>query len=225
MDRTRWTWIELACTIALPTIVLVFGGPALGPLGTLVVALAFPFGFALASIVREGRPSALSLLSLVSVLLTGGVGLLELDPGWFAVKEAAIPVLLGAVIAASAQTRACAVGVVLDRVLDSERTAAALARTGAGATYAAVTRRATWALGGLTALSGGASFALARWMVVAPSGTEAFNAQLGGYTLWSFLGVSLPVMALSVWVLHRALTDLERALGEPLDGLLRVGVS
>ncbi|MEZ4240245.1 MAG: VC0807 family protein [Myxococcota bacterium] len=223
MDRTRWTWIELACTVGAPTIVLIFGTRHLGPVLALIVALAFPLGFAVASLVREGKPSALSVLSLVSVLLTGGVGLLALDPRWFALKEALIPAAFGVVIIGSAQTRSSAVGVVLDRLLDPERTAAALARSGGGRRYDEVTRNATRVLGLLTIASGVASFVLARWMVSAPAGTEAFNGQLGSYTFWSFVVVSLPVMGLSFLLLQRALTALEAALGEPLDGLLRAG--
>ncbi len=34
-------------------------------------------------------------LGLISVLLTGGIGLLELDPQWLAIKEAAIPGIIG----------------------------------------------------------------------------------------------------------------------------------
>lgn len=207
--------------MAIPTVVLLFGSSSLGPKLALGVALAPPLGFAVASMVREGRPSGLSLLSLASVLLTGGVGVLELDARWFAAKEALLPTLFGLGIAASAATRYCVVNVLLGRVLDPERVAQALARSGAAGRYVAVTRRATVELGVVTVLSGVASFALARMLVDAPTGSEAFNEQLGGYTLWSFLGVTLPVMALSVWVLQRALNGLQDAFGEPIDHLLR----
>jgi hypothetical protein len=35
------------------------------------------------------------MLGFVSVLLTGGIGLLQLDPKWIAVKEAAVPAVIG----------------------------------------------------------------------------------------------------------------------------------
>lgn len=221
MSDRLWTWIEIACTVVVPTALLVFGGGWFSPKVGLVVALAFPLGFAVASLAREGRPSGLAVLSLVSVVVSGGVGLLELDTRWFAYKEAVIPVLFGLVFAATAATPRPAVGLVLERVLDPERTVRALDRTGQADRYAALARRATVELAAVTAASGLASCGLARWMVVAPAGTEAFSQELGRYTGASFVVVTVPVMAASVWVLMRAMRQLEDALGEPIDGLLR----
>ena len=170
--------------------------------------------------VREGRPSALSMVSLVSVTLSGGVGLLALDPRWFAVKEAAVPALLGLAMMASSGTRFAVVSVILDRILDPERTRAALERTGGGPAFARVTRRATIEMGLVMVGSGIASFLLARWLVVSPAGTDAFAAELGRYTFVSFPAVTVPVLLGSAWVLHRALQGLEAAAGR-LEDLLR----
>jgi hypothetical protein len=45
------------------------------------------------------------VLGLVSILLTGGIGLLQLDTRWLAVKEAAIPGLIGLAVLMSTRTR------------------------------------------------------------------------------------------------------------------------
>ncbi len=41
------------------------------------------------------------ILGIVSVLLTGGIGVLELDTQWLAVKEALIPGIIGVVVLGS----------------------------------------------------------------------------------------------------------------------------
>ncbi|MEQ1504242.1 MAG: VC0807 family protein [Myxococcota bacterium] len=217
----RAAWIELGCTVVAPTVVLLFGGAWLGPKLAVAVAVAFPLGFAAMAIARDGRPTALAALSLASVVITGGIGLLDVDPRWFAVKEAAIPVAIGALMVATASTPWSAIGVVLDRVLDPERMQSAFDRAGGRAGYDAVTHRATIELGAVTIASGAASFAMARWMVTAASGTDLFSTQLGSYTGWSFVAVTLPVLGLSVWVLRRALERLEYALGVPVEDLIR----
>lgn len=221
MSDSRWAWLELACTVAAPVLVLSFGTSTLGPTGALVVALVFPFGFALAAVAREGRPSALSAMSLASVVLTGGIGLLELPPAWFAVKEAAVPAAFGLGIAATAATRYDVVGVLLDRLIDPERLTAAVTRAEQRHALVRATRRGTIELGAVTALSGVASGLFAAWWVHAPPGTEAFTSELAAYTGWSFPAVTLPSMALSAVVLRRVLAGLEAAAGRPFDELLR----
>ncbi len=69
----------------------------------LILALAFPIGWGLYELVRFKITNYIALLGLVSVLLTGGIGLLKLDAQWLAVKEAAIPALLGIAVLISAR--------------------------------------------------------------------------------------------------------------------------
>src|SRR5690606_28094623 len=47
----------------------------------------------------------IAVLGVVSVFLTGGIGLLQLDPQWLAVKEAAVPGVIGLAVLFSTRTR------------------------------------------------------------------------------------------------------------------------
>lgn len=69
------------------------------------MALAFPLGWGLFEGLRYRKFNFIALLGLISVLLTGGIGLLRLDPQWLAVKEAAIPGLIGLAVLVSTRTR------------------------------------------------------------------------------------------------------------------------
>ncbi|MFW8363306.1 VC0807 family protein, partial [Klebsiella pneumoniae] len=67
--------------------------------------LAFPLGWGLLELVRNRKLNWIALLGLVSVLLTGGIGLLKLDTQWLAIKEAAVPGVLGLAVLISTRTR------------------------------------------------------------------------------------------------------------------------
>src|SRR5687767_13301094 len=114
MSEGRRVYVELACTVAIPAAVMILlaGPDRLGPAGALVVGLAFPLGYALWSAWRDGKVSALAGIAIVSVLLSGGIGLLELPARWFAIKEALLPAVLGAAVCATARTRFAIVPVV-----------------------------------------------------------------------------------------------------------------
>ena len=61
----------------------------------LLVALSFPVGYGMYCFIREGKVSFISLLGILNTLFTGGFALLKLEGIWFAIKEAAFPLLLG----------------------------------------------------------------------------------------------------------------------------------
>lgn len=83
--------IDLLVSILIPSIILMkLSGPQeLGASGALIIALAFPLGWGMFELLKYRKFNFIALLGLISVLLTGGIGLLQLDPQWLAVKEAA----------------------------------------------------------------------------------------------------------------------------------------
>jgi hypothetical protein len=221
MSDSQWMWMEIACTVVIPTAAMWFGPDLFGPGAALIFALLFPLMFGLANWRREGKVSVLSALSMGSVLLTGVVGLMSFDARWFALKEALIPALMGAVLVSTARTRYAVVPALLERVLDRDKLQGALVDPAARAAFEGVATRATLELGVVMAASGILSLVLARWVVTAPSGSELFVEQLGTYTVWSFPAVTLPVLLATGLVLRRALEGLERAAAVPLDQLLK----
>ncbi|MFY8088969.1 MAG: VC0807 family protein, partial [Rubrivivax sp.] len=106
-DKKPNPLLEIAITIIVPAVVLMklSGADSLGPLRALLLVLAFPLGWGLWDGFRRHKLNWLAVLGVVSTLLTGGIGLLALDAKWLAVKEAAVPSLIGVVILGSIWTR------------------------------------------------------------------------------------------------------------------------
>lgn len=145
--------LELLISLIIPSIILMKLSDAekLGAAGALLLALAFPLAWGARALLRERKLNLFAALGVVSILLTGGIGLLQLDTQWLAVKEAAIPGLLGLAVAISAHTRYPLVRVLLftPALLDVERIQSALDQRGNRATFEARLRTATWMLAGL----------------------------------------------------------------------------
>jgi hypothetical protein len=219
----REVFVELVVTVVIPALVLtLLSGPErLGPSWGLVLALLAPIGWGVAGIVRRGRVSGLAVLALFSVLLTGGVGLFELEPGWIAVKEATLPCVIGVGTMLSAKTRWAVMPTVLEVVLDEERVDAALGSDDKRLQWQRALQRGTVWVGALFFVSAFGNYALARWLVVSPAGTTAFNEELGRLTALSFPVLMLPMMAGMAWVLKGVLDRLEALTGEEVDALLR----
>lgn len=215
--------LDLGMNVAAPTIVLTFlsGGAMLGPVGGIVTALAFPIVHSVVTVIRSRTISPLAALALVSVLLTGGIGLLEISVRWFAWKEAAFPAVLGVAAAASVHTRWPAIPVLLRPLLDQEKVSALLAERGEAPGWVADQRRATRQLGAVMLATAAGTFAFARFMVTSPTGSEAFAAELGRYTGLSLPVLGVPSTVLAALVLRSLLLSMERRTGVDVEDLLK----
>lgn len=214
--------VEIAVTIVAPSLVLMYGTPHLGPVAALVVALAFPVVWGVREGLRRRKVNWLAVVGIVSTLLTGGIGLMQLPTAWLAVKEASVSALIGIVVAGSAWTgRPLIRALVFDAALvDTRRLDQQLAQRGTAPAFDAVLRRATLLMAGTFFFSAAANFVLTRAVVTSAAGTPAFNAELGRLTLLSYPLIALPSMlmlAAVVWWLGR---ELKRLSGLGFSDLL-----
>lgn len=206
---------EILVAIVIPAVILMkWSGPEhLGALPALLLALAFPLGWGGYDLVRQRRLNLIATLGFASTLLTGGIGLLQLDAAWLAVKEAAVPGLIGVAVIGSLRTRYPLIRTLLfnPSVVDVVRVQAGLAERGVEAEFDARLRRATWMLGGTFFFSAGMNYLLATSLVTSPAGTAAFNEELGRMTLLSYPVIALPstvMMMVVLFYLARAIREL-----------------
>lgn len=224
MNQSRSPLLEIAVTLLIPSLILMqLSKPEyLGAAGALVVALTFPIGWGVHELAKSHRFSLFAGLGVVSLLLTGGIGLLELDTRWLAVKEAAVPGVLGLIVAGSALSRYPLVRVLLytPMLLDTARIDAALAERGNQAAFEARLRTATWMLAGSFAFSAVMNYVLATWIVTSPAGTAAFNEELGRLTLLSYPMIAVPAMLIMLAVLYYLGRGVRRLAGLGLGDVL-----
>ena len=214
-ERQENPFLSLGINIALPAIILMklSGDEWLGPVWGLIVALAFPLTYGVYDLVRHQRWNFISVLGVVSILLTGGIGLLQLDPDWIAVKEAAVPAVIGIAVVVSLKTRFPIVRSLLynDRIIDVDRVEAELVNHGNEAAFERSLVTASWLLASSFFLSATLNYVLAKTIVRSPPGTTEFNEELGRMTALSYPVIVLPsmaVMLVALWYLFRSIRRL-----------------
>ncbi len=224
MQRQSRPLTDLLLSIIIPSIVLMnfSGDEDLGPRMALVVALAFPLGLGLYELIRYRVTNYIALLGLVSVLLTGGIGLLELDPKWLAVKEAAIPAIIGIVFFASAKLGYPLIKTLLYNrtVLNIDKISQLLQERGQVEAFDKHLSTATYLLSATFFFSATVNYLLATWIVTSPAGSEAFNEELGRLTLLSYPAIALPCMLMMVAILYMLVRGIQRFTGLRLEEAL-----
>jgi intracellular septation protein A len=217
--------IELLITLVVPSFILMkLSGPKdLGTLNALLLALAFPLFWGAWSLLRERKVNMLAVLGLCSILLTGGIGVLQLDPKWLAVKEAAIPGLIGLAVVVSAFTGKPLVRRLLlsPMLMNVERIQRNLQQRGTSVAFETRLKFATWMLGGSFLFSSVMNYFLATWVVTSPAGTQAFNEELGRMNLLSYPVIALPSMLIMLAVFYYLTRTLNQLAGLKLTEALR----
>ncbi len=219
--------LNLACSLVLPTLILTkASGPEwLGPRLGLVVALAFPIGYGLWDYSRRRQANFITLVGLASVLLSGSMGLLEIDAFWFAIKEAAMPALIGSAVFLTAHTRRPLVHSLLynDQIVATDRVDEALQRRGTRPAFDQLLRQTSYGLAATFFASALGNFFMARYLVRSAPGTEAFNQELGRMNFIGNLSLMVPAILMMMFLLFRLLKGLERLTGLTQDDLLAAG--
>jgi hypothetical protein len=212
---------DLLLTVILPSLVLesLSKPERLGPAWALVLALLMPLGFGVYCFVKKRGLNIFSVLGLVAVIVTGGIGLLNLDPLWFALKEAAFPVFLGLAFPLSFYWKKPLVNELLlnPQVINQGLLNASLDTEFKRGAMNNLLGRASWALAGTMLLSAVANALLVLYFLEGKNpGSEAYIQAIGRQNWVGFIVIGLPMvgvtMALLFWLLARIqrLTGLER---------------
>lgn len=212
-------WLNLGFNAVAPALVLSFLSDShrLGPTLALVLALAFPLGYGIWDLRQRRTWNLFSVIGVVGTLFTGGLGLLKMSGFWFAVKEAAVPVVLGAAMPLSLRTSQPLVRTLLynDQVLNTARIQQALVERNNLRHFDALMAWASWVLGLTLLASAVVNFGLAWWLLPDQSGTDEFNRQLAKLQFWSWPGTFIPTSVGMFLALFRLLKGLEELTGLP----------
>lgn len=198
--------VELIFNIVIPSLILMklSSEHYLGTVNALLLALAFPLGWGLFDLLRNRKFNFISSLGLISILLTGSIGLLHLNAQWFAVKEAAIPGLIGIAVLVSTRTRYPLIKTVLysPTVIDVDKVDQHLIARGNTKAFEQRLQKATYLLSATFFFSSTMNYIMAKWIVTSPAGSEAFNEELGRMTLLSYPMIAVPSLLMMMAVLY-----------------------
>lgn len=215
---------NLAFNIVIPVIILskFSGAEDLGPAWSIVVALSFPISYGLWDLKQSGKVNAFSILGIVSVFLTGGMSLLELDPQYIAIKEAAVPAIIGIAVLITQRTKYPIIKVFIlnEQIIKTEKLYSLLSEKNATERFERILARSSYIVVGSFALSSVLNYVLAKVILVSPPGTTAFTEELGKMTALSYPVIALPsmtVMMVAIWYLF---SQIGKLTGESIENFI-----
>jgi hypothetical protein len=221
--------IDLLVSLVIPSVILMkfSGDENLGATTALIVALAFPLGWGLFELARYKHFNFIALLGLISVILTGGIGLLKLDPQWLAIKEAAIPGLIGMGVLLSTYTRYPLIRTLFynPKIFNVEIIRQRLEESGNSRAFDTRLNNVTYLLSGTFLFSSAMNYILAKMVVTSPAGSAAFNEELGQMTLLSYPVITIPAMLMMMSIFYYLWRTINGLTGLKLEEVLAISES
>ncbi|GEA11778.1 MFS transporter [Alteromonas sp. KUL49] len=212
---------NLVFNIIIPVLLMSYASSEdyLGPAWSIVAALSFPLGYGLWDLKQSGKVNGFSVLGIISVLLTGGISLLKLPAEYIAIKEAAIPAIIGiAVLVTQFTDRPLVKALILnDQMINWPKLNEALAAHNAEILFKKKVAVSSYIVAGSFFLSSTLNYILAKVILVSEPGTTEYTEELGRMTALSYPVIVIPSMILLIGALWYLFVQIKRLTGQDLD--------
>ena len=220
--------LNLLLNVLLPVTILSYcskkeGWYSVGPKWALIIAVALPIGYQIYDWFQRRKRNLFSIIDMIIVLITGGLGLLELGAQEFALKEAAIPCILGGLfIYTHLKGKPLAKSLLLNTdLIDVAKVERLVAENQQEPAFAKLMWQTTLTMAGSFLLSGVMNYGLALYFLNGTiRGSDAYTAAIGKITGWGFVVIGLPMMAFLVIAFLRLIKGLQQLTGLTQDEIM-----
>jgi len=221
--------LNILFNIVIPILILNKGSKVLGSVWGLIIALAFPLSYGIYDHIKRKKTNAISVLGLLNVGITGSLALLQLHGIWFAIKEAAFPLLVGVFVFGSAFSKNPFISTLFlnPQLIDVDKLKGRLAEKHTEGEFHQLLKKSTLWISLSFVFSAICNFVLAVRIfgpIDARLDSEAqsliLNEQIAQMTTWSMAVIVLPSIIFLVGIFLYLTKGMQRLSGLTEDELL-----
>ena len=204
----------------------------IGPLWGMVLAVAFPIIYGIYDLVSKQKINGFSVLGVVSIFLTGGITLYVWNTDGsvkenaailFAIKESAIPLILGMSVLISQWTPKPLIRIFLytPELFNIQRIEDCIKEKNEFENYKKLLRSTTFIIANSFFLSAVLNYSLAiHFLQGSEQSRVAYNEAIGKLTGWGFLVIGGPCLIVSGIAVWRLIKTLEKIAGLDLEEMM-----
>jgi hypothetical protein len=214
-------FLQLMLNFVLPFIILTrFSSEEyLGPIGAMLIALAFPIALEIANIYKRRKFSLVSIIAIVGILTTGAISLLGLSEGWLAVRRSVSYLAVPLLLVFSQVLKRPLIELALPHIIQMEKIHGAAKQRGTLGTLKKHIHFTSYLVSALFLAIAAASYILTRVIIKSPPGTVSFNEEYARLRLLSLPYTTLPLLVGIVVIIMYLLAMISRDTGLEPDEL------
>jgi hypothetical protein len=187
----------------------------------LLLALLFPLAYFFYDLVIRGKRNMISILGFFGILVTGVVGIMQLPSQWIAVKDAAIPLVIGLAILISLKTKYPLIKKVFynEEIIDTEKVNAALTERDAHAAFERVFVVSTYWMFLSFLISSVLHYFVALHFLKSAIPT---NEEIGQLMAWKYPFIVLPLTVIMMVIVFYIFNRIAKITGLKLEEMVIV---
>jgi intracellular septation protein A len=189
------------------------GESKLGPIKAMLLALAFPVVYELRSIYVRHKVSALSLLSIGGIFVTGAISLLGLSEDWLAIRRSLPYFAISLALLVSMAIHHPLIDMLLSRVIHMDKARQAANKKSTVKKLNDAIRNAGFALAVMFIFIGVSSYILTLITINSPPKTEVFNSEYARLRMLAIPFTTLPVFAGLAGILMYLVYKIQKLTG------------
>lgn len=222
MKKNDNGFLNLIINVVIPSVILTkFSAPEkLGQVNALILALSFPILYGAWDFFTKKKFNFISALGLLSVILTGGIGLLKLDKTWMIVKETSIPLIIGLAVLYSQRTSKPLAKVIFEQIFNLEKIKEEFSKTENPGLIEELLKKFGYYLSYTFFLSAFLNFVLAKVILIGEPGSVEFNESLGKMTALSFPVISVPTLIVLGFIIFKLINTIKHSTNKDIEEFL-----
>ena len=186
----------------------------------MLVALAFPVAYELYNVYKRKKISALSVIAIGGIFVTGIISLLGLSEGWLAVRRSVPYLAIAVALLISMRLKKSLLHLLLPQILDMDKIKSAAKERRNAKELNAHINKAGYILALLFIIEGVASYILTRTVITAETGTSLFNTEYARLRILALPFTTLPLLLGLAGAIMYLLSKIEKLTGIEPDQLL-----
>jgi hypothetical protein len=215
--------INILINIFIPVIILSKGGTFFNHNAsiTLIIALLFPIVYGIYGIISTGKFNFLSGLGLISILLTGGIGLLKLPNQWIIIKETSIPLIIFLLVLISTKSKYPIIKPLINEIINIEKINKSYNNKKNTNNFENKIETVSFLMAGIFLISAILNFILSTLILKSPPGTLDYNTELAKLTALSLPIIGTASMILFIAIIIYLIIDITKKTNLELEEFLR----
>lgn len=190
----------------------------------LIIALAFPVGYFIYDYNRQRKANYISIMGVISVLMTGGIGLMKLSPDVFAIKETCMPLVFGLFVLGSLKTKRPLIKEFLlnPSLMHIEKIEAGLDTPEKKAGFEKLIVTCTWIFSASFIVSAVINYFVTKMVVVTDPNIDmdAFNAEVGKQFIVTMVVMTIMTMPMGIAAMWKLFSGIKALTGLTVEDIM-----
>ena len=217
------SFVSAFFNVVLPALILtsLSSDTLLGPFFSFLLALILPLSYGIVYFLLNSKISFFSLIGIVSIVLTGSFGMLELSSRWLIAKETMIPLVIGFAVLATSWSKKPFIFLLLSEVMNIEKIKKDYIASTKSKRFVKDVQKCNFLFASVFFMGAILNFILASFILRSAPGSSEYASEVARLATLSYPVIVVPIIFMLAIILLILSFDIEKATGKEMADYMK----